>query len=98
MGVDEQTARSFLEHHCAHPQVYYAFQKAALEAIGTRTRVGAKAIFEDLRFETQVGTSDDEFKLNNVWASYYARLFALRNPEHSTYFEFRRTKGLRAAA
>lgn len=83
-----------LAFHEANPHVYEAFEAYALEAVGEGMRIGAKTIWELLRWDyrVEVHTRGDEFKLNNNHTAYYARMFADRNPNHAEFF---RTRGVR---
>lgn len=87
---------AFLAHCEANPHIYETLRRFALEAKRAgRSRIGIAAIFERVRWYTQVETRDDTFKLNNNWRSYYARLLMEREPELAGLFE---TRKLRAAA
>lgn len=57
-------------------------------------KVGAKAIWERLRWNNEVRRNqkarDDEFKLNNNLCSYLARFAMERNPQLCGFFETRK--------
>lgn len=95
-GVDPDTIEAFLEWHRANPLVWFHFERVALEAIKKGKKFGAKAIGEIVRWEADF-EQGEEFKLNNNYLSYYARIFAAKYPAHRDYFEFREVKGLKAA-
>jgi len=70
--------------------VYKAFERCALALIGSGVRhYGAKAIFEYLRYATNVRGLGDQFKLNNNYTAYYARKFEKLHPEHEGFFSIR---------
>lgn len=77
------------------PEVYREFERFTLQAIAAgATRVGAKAVWERMRWERMVTTGGDEWKLNNNLTAYAAREFQRRHPHHAGVFE---TRGRRAA-
>jgi hypothetical protein len=79
--------------HAANPGVYAAFERLALDAIARgKTRIGAKALWERLRWDLWVESSDDEPRLNNDHTASYARHFARMHPEHASAFEFRKRR------
>ena len=89
---------AFFEYHKANPHVYDLFKRFAsdLYAAG-RGHFGSKAIIERIRFETAV-RGNDEFKINNNFASCYARLLILDMPIFREFFETRRSAGNEVAA
>jgi len=84
----------FLRFHIKYPSVYVFFERFALQLIlAGRKKIGAKMIAERVRWECYTGSKDDrEFKLNNNYIAYYARLFTENHPEYQSYFEFRPLK------
>lgn len=84
--------RDFWAFHNANPEVYYRLVTMArdLKARG-RSRIGIKMLFEVLRWEHAMQTTDhaSEFKLNNNYAPRYARLIMYRNPELAGIFNTR---------
>ena len=93
--VPPETWAKFIEYHRANPKVWEQFQRFALQAAESGRKLGAKAIAERVRWETEI-EKGEEFKFCNSYVSYYARIFAAKHPEHSDYFEFRTIKGLAA--
>ncbi len=77
------------EFHAANPHVYAHFERLALKAAQFRVRFGAKAIWEVMRWEMAINTTEAEPKLNNSYTAYYAREFVRRHPEHTGLFEMR---------
>lgn len=86
----------FVEHRRNHPEVGEHFVRLAREwrAAKPGERVGAKAIFEVLRWNYAVGaiptTSDEPFKLDNRLSSRYARWAAENHADLAAAFETRR--------
>lgn len=77
-----------------NPQVYELFKHFAFEAIraGKKT-LSSYLIIERIRWETEVVTRDEPFKVNNNYRPDYARKFMKDFPEHGGIF---RTRQLRA--
>ena len=82
------------EFHKGNPKVYQLFKRFAFEAIAAGCQnFGTNAIIERIRWETQVVTSDVDFKINNNHAPYYARLFMHDHPHHDNFFRTRQLLG-----
>lgn len=78
------------EFHEANPHVYAHFERLALQAARRgRRRFGAKAIWEVMRWEMALSTTEEEPRLNNNHVAYYVREFMRRNPRHASLFETR---------
>lgn len=80
--------------HAQNPRVYELFDRFAMDAVRAgRKRIGAKMLWERMRWYTSVETKDPEgWKLNNDWHAFYARLWLACHPEHENFFELRRQK------
>lgn len=90
---DVPTAAKFAEYNRENPQVYAALRKFALEAKRAgRERMGMKALFERVRWFTEVETTGDSFKVNNSYTSFYARMLMDLEPELRGFFETRKAK------
>jgi hypothetical protein len=86
----------FAEFHRENPHVYRAFERFACEALRSGHRVGAKAIWERMRWHLFMETSegrDGGYRLNNNLTAYYARELMRRRPEFAGFFEIRRVRG-----
>lgn len=82
----------FWEYHRANPQVYELFKRFTFEKINRGAQhLGASAVAERIRWETSLNTEGDEFKINNNYRAYYARLFMRDFPEHEGFFRVRRS-------
>lgn len=89
----------FLEHHRAKPEIWREFCKLAFRLINNgREHYGSAAILEVVRYHKAIEHPDGEFRVNNNTKSFYARMFALKFPEHSDFFEFRRQTSHERAA
>jgi hypothetical protein len=85
----------FIRFHRANPWVYDALVTLARDLVhrGHR-RVGIGMLFEVLRWQYQMRTVGDDFKLNNNFRSRYARLIMGSEPDLADVFE---TRELRSA-
>lgn len=94
-GFFEQgTAANFRKFHVENPHILKAIIKRALilKRRGHK-RVGMKMIFEVLRFDYMIKSwTDEPFKLDNSYTSYYTRLVEFRCPELVGLFEKRKCK------
>ena len=87
MNKLEQAMESF---HRDNPQVYELFKQYTGRARRSgRKHFGVGAVWERLRWETQIETVNDEFKLNNNHRAYYARKYMRDFPEAQGFFRTR---------
>lgn len=95
LTLDQQ----FEQFHQANPHVYAALRRLALDAARRGRKLGIAMIFEVLRWQYAMHTTDaaSEFKLNNNYRAFYARLLMDSEPELANYFETR-TQTWRTAA
>ena len=83
-------AEQFMAFHKHNPQVYTALRQLALTLVATgRKRGSINQLFEVLRYEYSLRTKGDEYKLNNNYRSYYARLLMQNEPVLRGWFETR---------
>lgn len=86
----------FEAFNVANPQVYRAFVFVAREYLSAtgRKHVGAKAVWEELRWRYAVHSrgSDNDYALNNSFVSRYARLAASKEADLRDAFEFRKLR------
>jgi hypothetical protein len=82
----------FLPYHRENPEVYAAFKRFAYELKQAgRDHFGSKGIMERLRWWSAVEAKNDQFKINNSYASCYARLLVFEDPGFSDFFQLRST-------
>lgn len=91
MMDEPRLPRQFREYDMANPQIYELFKRFSLEAIKAgRRKLSASLITERIRWEVFVVVdTDDEFKINNNWRSFYARKFMNEFPEYDGVFATR---------
>ena len=87
--MTELVRKQFCKFHKQNPHIYEAFEILALQAASKRQRFGARAIFEVMRWETQVRpiTPNSKYKIQDHWSPYYARLFEQKHPQHKGFFQ-----------
>lgn len=95
--VDENKPKTlterFVDFHTRSPDVYRLLVSLArqwVKATG-RKRLGVATLYERVRWEMAVATSDADFKLNNDYRAFYARLIMATEPDLAGLFETRRS-------
>lgn len=82
----------FQDYHAANPHIFRMFERVTFDAIRIGfAHYGAKSVMERLRWHSRE-TGNDEFKINNNYASYYGRLFEKKHPEHKGFFRKRKLR------
>jgi hypothetical protein len=88
----ESNQERFDWFHANNPHVYRNLRALAL-AMKTKRgkkRVGIKMLYEVLRYQYDIHTAgEEEFKLNNNYTAYYARLLMAQEPDLAGLFEVR---------
>lgn len=80
----------FAEFHEANPHVYDMLKTLALQwHRATGKRIGMKALFERARWEIGITTTDPDFRINNNYTAYYARLLMAQEPDLADMFHLR---------
>ena len=93
--AQDRIGRRWWTFHQAHPEVGREFVRLAREwrAANPTKRVGSKAIFEVLRWQTNVGAVPSEgepFQLDNRYSALYSRWAMSTFPDLRDVFETRR--------
>jgi hypothetical protein len=84
----------FWAFHQANPRVYEYLCRFAGQAIARgRRRLGIAMLYERVRWEVFLETTDEEFKLNNNHRAYFARLWLREHPDYPLFFTTRRVRG-----
>ena len=83
----------FTEYHITNPTIFAKFVAYAeqLKSAG-RTRIGAKAIVERIRWDSLVAAIDGDYKINNSYTSRYVRLISKERPDLASLFALRSLK------
>lgn len=83
----------FIEFNEKNPQVYL---KLVELTIGLRQqgrkRIGMQMLFEVIRWQTMMTTTDADYKINNNYRSRYSRKIMAEYPEFDGMFEIREMK------
>lgn len=79
--------KEFWEFHAANPKVYALFSRFTLDAINAgRVRFSQNFVVERIRWYTAIETRGDDFKINNNYRAYYARLWMRDHPDFDGLF------------
>lgn len=76
-----------IEYDQINPHVFELFKKysrIALEA--GRDQYSANAIFERIRWHTDIETKGEEFKISNNYRAFYARKLMAEDPAYKGFF------------
>lgn len=85
---------AFLRFHADNPHIYDELVMLTRRAQRAgATKIGIGMLFEVLRWRVTLRTGGDDFKLNNNYRSYYARMIMMRNEDLLGIFEIRRLHG-----
>jgi hypothetical protein len=87
-GYSLDKVDTFIAAHTESPDVWQAFEHITLTLIAIGKKAGAIDVLGRARWETHI-EGGREWKVNNNYAPYYARIFAAKYPEHKSFFEFR---------
>ena len=76
-----------------NPHIFKAFEEQALIAINAgKNKISAKLIINWIRWHEFLESSDENFKINDAYQSYYARYFIEKYPQYHDVFELRRLR------
>jgi hypothetical protein len=86
-------AAQFELFHAENPAVYDTLVSLLRNWVANtnRKKVGIAALFERARWEIAITTNDPDFKLNNNYRAYYARLIMKQEEDLAGIFELRRS-------
>ena len=97
-GTPEAEA-SFAEFDAAHPDVWWHFQRFALDLIARGFQHhSAYAVMHRVRWETPANQGGKPYKIGNGYIPYYARKFHRLHPLHAGFFRTRTAKADAEAA
>jgi hypothetical protein len=83
----------FWNFHEKNPQVFHELAEMALDAHAKgKKKIGIGMLFEVLRWNRFINTTDADFKLNNNYRSRYSRILVQVYPELDGLFETRRIR------
>ncbi len=87
-GYNTAQVAKFLCWYKSQPQVWREFERITLDLVARGKKAGAVDIMARIRWECEIEKGED-FKVNNTYAPYLARVFILKYPKNKSYFEFR---------
>jgi len=83
----------FNKFHKENPHIFKAFEEQALKAINKgRIKISSKLIINWIRWNEFLRSSDQNFKINDAYQSYYARYFVEIYPQYIDVFDFRKLR------
>lgn len=83
----------FIEFNNKNPHIYKAFEQQVNLAISKgRKKLSCKLIINWIRWNEFIETTGKNFKLDDAYQSYYARLYVQLNPKHKNLFTFRKLR------
>jgi hypothetical protein len=84
-------ANKFMRFHRNNPNVYETLVRLAREWVQRtgRHKLGIASLFERTRWEIAIATSDADFKLNNNYRAFYARLIMAQEKDLDGLFNLR---------
>lgn len=90
---DQSTGQRFEEFHGSNLHVYEVLVRLAREWVAStgRDKVGIGALYEVARWQIAIATNDPDFRLNNNFRAYYARLIMTQEPDLADLFDLRRS-------
>lgn len=92
-NIDLGLLKKFETYHRNNPSVFETFKALAFQMQRTgRKRYSAWAIINKIRWDYDLKTHGDEFKISNDYIALYARLLIYRHPEFEPFFELKRMK------
>jgi len=90
----DELQAEFDRYHQENPKVYEAFKRLTFQLINAgRENFSASAVVERIRWGVSIGEyGPDDFKINNNYRAFYARLFHVEHPNHDGFFRTRKQK------
>jgi len=81
----------FEAFHESNPRVYEVLVRLAREWVARtgRHKLGIGALYERARWENALATTDPDFRLNNNYRAFYARMIMAREPDLAGLFDLR---------
>lgn len=91
--MDQDLKQKWWTWHKANPEVFEAFEIIAFDLIKQgHKHYSSDAILHIVRFNLNKAKGpEDQYKINNNYSAYYARLFMHYHPRYNDFFETRQT-------
>jgi len=88
-----EAKKKWWAYHKQNPHVYAEFERLALHLISLGVpKCSHWLICNQIRWNHMIKTKADDFKINNNYFAYYARLFLHLHQDHAGFFELRELK------
>lgn len=82
--------QNFIAFHRDNPAVYSELKRLAIQLRKRgHTQYGIKSLFEVVRWHRALNTGGDDFKINNNFGAFFARLLMHHEPELKGFFKVR---------
>lgn len=92
-NLEAERWQEFQDYHESNPHVWKQFERFTIQLRHAgKTKYGAKSIMERVRWEEDTQNPGREFKINNNYTAFYARIFVMKYPDFEGFFEFREQK------
>jgi len=92
-AADPDLVKKFHRYHQANPHIFDDFRRLAGEMRKTgRQKYGAWVIVQRIRWDRDISSVGDVFKINNDYIALYARLLIYKEPDYAGFFELRAMK------
>lgn len=95
-GLDEQTAREFIEYHLSKKELWIAYEEVTIMCINSKLKKqwGSKElmVYALLKLTMQ---RKEEYPHTNSMTAYYSRLFRYRHPQLGKFLREDKIKGLK---
>lgn len=86
----EKTKDRFRVYHIDNPHVYQEFCKRAAMMLKTgRKKYSARTIFEVMRWDWDLKTTHEDFKISNDFIPIYVRMLIYHHPEYEQFFDLK---------
>jgi hypothetical protein len=91
--VDKGLLKRFDTFHKENPEVYSKFKELSYEMRGSgKDHYSGWTIINVIRWEYDLNTRGDVFKINNDFIALYVRLLIYQDPTFAGFFELRKMK------
>ena len=90
----EERKREWQDYHRENPLIWEYFERFAFEAVNKRhKKISHWLIINRIRWEVNIVTTGEDFKISNDHIAFYARLWKAKHPAHKDLFTTKRMIG-----
>lgn len=87
-GYNQAKTMTFLAWYKSQPEVWKNFERITLDLIAQGKKAGTIDIMARIRWECEIMGGKD-YKVNNNYAPFLGRVFAMKYPQYENFFAFR---------